>query len=174
VPVTDPARYRADRLARPYRLPGRRGHLRLAARLPAGRTPVGSQSITSRWGHETHLLAAAVCSAQFRVISAIMDDVPFCDLCEMDRSYCVHGLGEHRRAVSASVSTVLVSPSGIAHFPQCPHKGDDPDYSRWAEIDTPNAWERLGNGDQLSATGGSCPDLIVKGRCLDCIDHGPW
>jgi len=54
---------------------------------------------------------------------------------------------------------VLISPSGIAHIPQCPHKGDDPDYSRWAEIDTPDAWQRLGNGEHVRATGGSCPDL---------------
>jgi hypothetical protein len=46
--------------------------------------------------------------------------------------------------------------------------------SRWAEIDTPNAWQRSGNGEQLRATGGACPDLIAKTRCRDCIDHGPW
>ena len=72
------------------------------------------------------------------------------------------------------MSTLLVSPSNIAHFPQCPHKGDDPDYTRWAEIDTPNAWQRLGNGEQLPATGGARPDLIAMARCQDCIDHGPW
>jgi hypothetical protein len=103
-----------------------------------------------------------------------MDDVAFCDLCEMDLSYCVHGLAERRRTASATVSTLLVSPSNIAHFPQCPHKGDDPDYTRWAEIDTPNAWQRLGNGEQLPATGGARPDLIAMARCQDCIDHGPW
>jgi hypothetical protein len=55
-----------------------------------------------------------------------------------------------------------------------PHKGDDPDYCLWAEIDTPNAWQRLGNGEQLRVTGGSCPDLIAKTRCQDCIDHDLW
>jgi len=43
-----------------------------------------------------------------------------------------------------------------------------------AEINTPNAWQRLGNGEELQATGGSRPDLIAKTRCQDCVDHGPW
>lgn len=105
---------------------------------------------------------------------AIMEDVAYCDLCEMDRSYCVHGLGERRQTTSANASILLVSPRSVAHFPECPHKGDDRDYSRWAEINTPNAWQRLGNGEELQATGGSRPDLIAKTRCQDCVDHGPW
>ena len=103
-----------------------------------------------------------------------MEDVAYCDLCEMDRSYCVHGLGERRQAASADASILLVSPRSIAHFPECRHKGDDRDYSRWAEINTPNAWQRLGNGEELQATGGSRPDLIARTRCQDCVDHGPW
>src|ERR1044072_6061124 len=98
----------------------------------------------------------------FRVLPAIMDDVAYCDLCEMDRSYCVHGLSERRRVASASI--LLISPSSIAHLPQCPHKGDDPDYSRWAELDTPDAWQRLGNGEQLFATRGLWPAAVARGR----------
>jgi hypothetical protein len=92
-----------------------------------------------------------------------MGDVAYCDLCEMDRNYCVHGLAENRRAASASASALLVSPKNVAHFPQCPHKGDDSDYRRWAEIDTPNAWQRLGNGEQLRAAGRST--MLWAARC---------
>jgi hypothetical protein len=103
-----------------------------------------------------------------------MEDVAYCNRCEMDRSYCVHGLEDSRQAASSNASVLFVSPRGIAHFPDCPHKGDDPDFSRWAEINTPNAWQRLGNGQALQATGGSRPDLIARTRCQDCVDHGPW
>jgi hypothetical protein len=92
----------------------------------------------------------------------------------MDRDSCEHGLAERRRAASASASTLLISPTSMAHFPQCPHKGDDPDYSLWAELDMPRAWERLGNGEQLPATGGSRRELVAIARYQDCVDHGPW
>lgn len=67
-----------------------------------------------------------------------------------------------------------ISPTGVAHFDGCPHKGDDPDYSRWGELDTPGAWQRLGNGEKLTATGGDRPDLVARRRCMDCAGHGPW
>jgi hypothetical protein len=103
------------------------------------------------------LSPAVVPSGVFR---AIMDNVAYCDRCEMDREYCEHGLAERRRTASASASNLRISPSNMAHFPACPHKGDDPDYSRWAELDTPRAWERLGNGEELRATDGR--DLVAK------------
>jgi hypothetical protein len=62
----------------------------------------------------------------------------------------------------------------MAHFAGCPHKGDDPDYSRWAKLDVPSAWQRLGNGEKLQATGGEHPKLIAGSRCQDCESHGPW
>ena len=104
----------------------------------------------------------------------MIDGVAYCELCDMDRAYCVHGLAERRATASVGVTSLLISPRGMAHFPGCPHKGDDPDYSDWAELDVPRAWERLGNGEQLRATGGARPDRVASARCEDCVDHGPW
>jgi hypothetical protein len=103
-----------------------------------------------------------------------MTCMAYCELCEMDLEFCEHGLGARRRAATVASSELLVSPNGMAHFPGCPHKGDDPDYSRWATLDAPRAWEHLGNGEQLPATGGKLPDLVAKSRCQDCVSHGPW
>jgi hypothetical protein len=97
-----------------------------------------------------------------------------CELCEMDREFCEHGLRDRRRAATAAAGELLISPKGMAHFPGCPHKGDDPDYSRWATLGMPRAWPRLGNGEHLQATGGDRPDLVARSRCQDCVDHGPW
>jgi hypothetical protein len=103
-----------------------------------------------------------------------MSSMAYCELCEMDRGFCEHGLAERRRAATAATGELLISRNGMAHFPGCPHKGDDPDYRRWATLDTPRAWERLGNGEQLHATGGERPDLVATSRCQDCVSHGPW
>lgn len=103
-----------------------------------------------------------------------MNGMAYCNLCELDREFCEHGLAEKRRNAAARVSGLLISPNGIAHFPGCPHKGDDRDYSRWAELNVPRAWERLGNGEQLQATGGRRPGLTATDRCKDCVSHGPW
>jgi hypothetical protein len=83
----------------------------------------------------------------------------FCELCDMDYEFCEHGLVERRTHAAALTRQLLISPNGMAHFPGCPYKGDDPDYSRWAELDTLRAWERLGNGERLEATGGEHSDL---------------
>lgn len=108
------------------------------------------------------------------LVRAIINDMAYCDLCEMDRGFCEHGLTERRRNAVAIADGLLISPNGIVHIPGCHHKGDDPDYSRWAMLDTPRAWERLGNGEQLPATGGQSPGLIAGTRCQDCASHGPW
>lgn len=77
--------------------------------------------------------------------------------------------------LAAIAGGLLISPNSIVHFPGCHDKGpDDPDYSRWARLDTPRAWERLGNGEQLPATDGQSAGLIARTRCQDCVSHGPW
>lgn len=98
----------------------------------------------------------------------------YCELCELDRDSCEHGLMERRRNAAAIADRLLISPKGVVHFRGCHHKGDDPDYSRWACLDTPCAWERLGNGEQLAATGEQNPGLMARTRCQDCVSHGPW
>lgn len=103
-----------------------------------------------------------------------MNCMAYCEVCEMDREFCEHGLAERRTAATLAADELLISPNGVAHFPGCPHKGDHPDYSRWAKLDTPRAWERLGNDGQLQATGGERPDLVARSRCEDCVSHGPW
>jgi hypothetical protein len=112
--------------------------------------------------------------AQLLLFRVIINFMAFCELCEMDREFCPHGLADRRRAATEIASELLISPAGMAHFPGCPHKGDDLDYRRWAELDMPRAWERLGNGEQLQATGGERPDLVARLRCQDCANHGPW
>ena len=98
----------------------------------------------------------------------------YCDLCDMEFSSCPHGLREGQAVASTAVTKLLIAPSGYAHFPGCPHKGDHPDFSQWGQIDAPNAWQRLGNGERLKATGGCRPDRVATARCRDCVSHGPW
>jgi hypothetical protein len=104
-------------------------------------------------------------------LGSMMRSMSYCPLCDMDRGQCVHGLADRRR--TAGTERLLISPANLAHFPGCDHKDDD-DYSEWAELDIPNAWERLGNGGRLAATGGARPDRVATGRCKDCVAHGPW
>jgi hypothetical protein len=103
-----------------------------------------------------------------------MESMAHCDKCDLDREYCEHGRAEGLRKAAVTSSRLLISLKGVAHFPGCHHKGDHSDYSRWAELDTARAWERLGNGEQLQATGGPSADLTAKTRCQDCVNHGPW
>jgi hypothetical protein len=98
----------------------------------------------------------------------------YCELCDMDRGSCPHGLAERRAGTAAGTTFLLISPRGMAHFLGCPHKGDDPDLSNWGNLDVPHAWQRLGNGEHLHATGGERGDLVATSRCQTCLDHGPW
>ena len=108
------------------------------------------------------------------LVHVIMNGMAYCDLCEMDREFCEHGLAERRRNAAAAAGGVLISPKDIAHFAGCHHKGDHQDYRRWADLNAPRARERLGNGEQLRATGGQRPGLTATDRCNDCVSHGPW
>jgi hypothetical protein len=103
-----------------------------------------------------------------------MGCMAYCELYETDRAFCEHGQGDRREAATATVGSLLISPKGTAHFGGYPHKGDDQDYERWAELKVPRAWERLGNGEHLQATGGKRPSLVARARCQDCVSHGPW
>jgi hypothetical protein len=59
-----------------------------------------------------------------------MNGMACCDLCEMDREFCEHGLVERRRNAAAAAGGLSISPNGIARFAGCPHKGDDQDYKQ--------------------------------------------
>jgi len=63
-------------------------------------------------------------------VHVIMNAMAYCDLCDIDRDFCEDGLVEKRR--NAAATRLLISPNGIAHFADCPHKGDHQDYRRWA------------------------------------------
>jgi hypothetical protein len=87
--------------------------------------------------------------------------VPICPLCELDLDWCEHGRqATQKKRVSSA--TLLISPRGMAHFAGCPHKGDDDDFTLWAELDSPGAWSRLSNGEEIPATGGQRPDLVAS------------
>jgi hypothetical protein len=109
-----------------------------------------------------------------QAFTRMMAGMADCELCDMDLSYCEHGLAQRRQSASADAQLLLISPNKVAHFPGCFHKGDHEDYSGWAELDTPRAWQRLGNGERLAATGGKRADLIAESRCPDCDAHGAW
>jgi len=108
-----------------------------------GRRPAREQCRPARTAARADILRQlqlrhADCSIHIALLEvrAIMSYMTYCDLCELDREFCEHGLAERRRNAATVASGLLISPNGIAHFPGCPHKGDDRDYSRWAELDT--------------------------------------
>lgn len=93
---------------------------------------------------------------------------PRCERCDLPVGQCEHTRAPKRQA-QPEPDLILISPREMAHIPGCPHKGDDPDYSNWAEIrNIPRAWERIGNGEALDATGGANKNLQAKIRCKDC------
>ena len=94
----------------------------------------------------------------------------YCDLCDLPRDQCTHGRAEVAQRAAAQVSMLHVSPTGYAHLPDCMHK-DDPDFSRWGEINEKGAWTRLGNGESIAATGGSNLSLVATKRCQTCVER---
>jgi hypothetical protein len=101
---------------------------------------------------------------------------PRCDKCDLPLAYCVHGQRDRDALRANRVGWLEISPAHVAHYPGCPHKGDDPDRSRWGEIrqGASQAWERLGSGDVVSADAGERVGLEALNRCRDCVSHGPW
>lgn len=97
----------------------------------------------------------------------------WCELCDLERAMCVHGLRAEQTARERRAG-LLISPRGIAHFDGCPHKGDDPDYSKWGRLSDDNSWQRLGNGESIETVDSSGRELVATARCSDCVDHGPW
>ena len=69
-----------------------------------------------------------------------------------------------------------IAPSKMAHFPDCFHKGDDPDKSKWGEVrvDPTGAWQRLGNKTPIYSDAGNRIGIVATRRCQDCEAHGPW
>jgi hypothetical protein len=104
--------------------------------------------------------------------------VTHCEICDLDRDHCAHAFADKeakRKNAKGSPRLLLVSPSGVAHFEGCPHKGDDPDFSKWARLDgITNALQRLGNDESIQANGGGRPNLVATSCCRDCDNHGPW
>ena len=97
----------------------------------------------------------------------------YCDLCDID-SGTVRTVRVSRALLQVwRVTKLLIASSGFARFPSRPHKSDHPDYTQWGELHAPNAWQRLGNGEYLKATGGWEADRVVTARRQDCVAHGP-
>lgn len=96
-----------------------------------------------------------------------------CELCDLPLDQCEHGRPTPKSVAPRSLE---VSPTQMAHYPGCPHKGDDPDFSRWGLItrDTALAWQALCNGEPVPADGGEQPSLVATSRCQTCDYHGAW
>lgn len=97
-----------------------------------------------------------------------------CELCELPLEHCTHGRKAAGDARLAAATLIQVSPTGTAHFPGCSHKGDDPDFSKWGEIEGTGTWQRLANKEEVPATTDGRRKLVAKRRCEHCVEHGPW
>jgi hypothetical protein len=126
-------------------------------------TPARLNVLASRPGHaERH---------NQRMDTANPSDIAWCELHQMEN--CDHLTVPARNPARFETAMVRISPRGMAHFDGCSHKGDDPDYSRWAELRTPRAWADIRNGDITSVTRDDGVAIKVTGLCRDCDDSGP-
>ncbi|CCH34981.1 hypothetical protein ABZ816_20680 [Actinosynnema sp. NPDC047251] len=97
-----------------------------------------------------------------------MTDEDRCARCELLVGQC-----EHTRTTAARRANphdlILISPARVAHLPGCHHNNPADFVKNWAEITgDPRAWERIGNGIPVPATGGAAPGLVAVRRCDDC------
>jgi hypothetical protein len=104
------------------------------------------------------------------LVHVIMNDMAYCDLCDLDREFCEHSMTERRRNAAAAAGGLLISPANIAPSRTATIKATIR-ITACGPGSTPHAH---GNGEQLPATGGHSPGLIARTRCQDCISHGPW
>lgn len=99
-----------------------------------------------------------------------------CDFCDLPLDQCEHGARTKTRFKAQSVGMLEVSPAHMAHYPGCPHKGDDSDRKGWGEIRhaPDSAWQQLGNRQPVTSDAGARPGLVAAQRCSTCDEHGPW
>ena len=70
-------------------------------------------------------------------------------------------------SANLAVGLVYVSKTGIAHLPgRCMHQLKK--NLAWGIIDQRGAWEAIGKGQQIQATGGRRPELVATSRCSAC------
>lgn len=91
--------------------------------------------------------------------------------CELPVGQCEHTRPALARSRPDHSNVVLLSPRNVAHLTGCSHN-DESNLVGWGEIrDVPRAWERIGRGEVLKATGGENLGREARSRCLDCVNR---
>ena len=70
-------------------------------RMPLAREP--------RLGHADYWMTPPLL-----LVHVIMNDMAYCDLCDLDREFCEHSMTERRRNAAAAAGGLLISPADIA------------------------------------------------------------
>lgn len=99
-----------------------------------------------------------------------------CEICEMERDWCVHGLADRKTHQQPTHVTdeLLVSPAGLAHLDggngttACEHKVVGDFQRRGALIGIKDAWQRLSNNEHIKCNGGARTDLVATRLCSTC------